>query len=749
MAEQNEQLMLNTLKRKLSSNDLGIIDFPTKRALLGSSSENLSSSSVYSLIQKFLVEEHHKGQLNIVSLNQCFQISWWHRQTLLFQFLKIVAKIIYHKGDKDQLKYVLQDIEDICIDILGLPNIPDNIYTTIVTSALQVSKDRKVIADKDNAVVKVEPKPEKGIVSAIIDFAVKIVVKILFPDLPDNPNMFLEGDFAPIREETSPTSDLKIIGDIPANLNGMMIRNGPDPLFDPVAKYSCMLHAIRFKEGKATYVSRYVQTSRLKQERFFEKAEFLKYGDLQGKFGLFMSCVQLLRAKLEILDVSYGWLNADTGLIYHDGMVMALQDFDKPYVVNVSHDGDLQTLGINDYNNRLTHSVIPHPKKDPVTGELFIVGVSYTPPYAIYNYVTKQGVMNDPVPITMSGPSYMHDLGITKNYVIFMDLPFCYNPEHMVKEDDWVYMFAAEKKPRFGILPRYAKSEEKIKWFEFDNPFFIFHNGNSWEEDDDTIVLISCTMKPNNAHTLHSSTSQTNTGVFTSFSLRNLRGSEVPKKTKLFFSPAHVYNGPTRRNFNPAHVYNGPSLLGIQTFMGSNNIDDNNNVTSENSSDSLQYEAVELTLPTVYKYTFNMKTGETSQKQLFRTPCDFPKINQSYIGKRSRYLYTSECDHLAKITSIVKSDLERSLELKLQFGDNKYGSEVAFVSRQLDSPSAEDDGYLTTFVHDEEKSVSFAYVIDARRMELSAMIELPNRVPYGFHATFVTEDEIQAQNLLR
>ncbi|KAG9137892.1 hypothetical protein Leryth_021184 [Lithospermum erythrorhizon] len=124
----------------------------------------------------------------------------------------------------------------------------------------------------------------------------------------------------------------------------------------------------------------------------------------------------------------------------------------------------------------------------------------------------------------------------------------------------------------------------------------------------------------------------------------------------------------------------------------------------------------------LYKYTFNMKTGETSQKQLFRTPCDFPKINQSYIGKRSRYLYTSECDHLAKITSIVKSDLERSLELKLQFGDNKYGSEVAFVSRQLDSPSAEDDGYLTTFVHDEEKSVSFAYVITHEKCSWLAMM---------------------------
>jgi carotenoid cleavage dioxygenase-like enzyme len=37
-----------------------------------------------------------------------------------------------------------------------------------------------------------------------------------------------------------------------------------------------MLHGLRIKDGKATYVSRFVKTSRLKQEEFFGAAKFPK-----------------------------------------------------------------------------------------------------------------------------------------------------------------------------------------------------------------------------------------------------------------------------------------------------------------------------------------------------------------------------------------------------------------------------------------------------------------------------------------
>ncbi|KAJ0010507.1 hypothetical protein Pint_33331 [Pistacia integerrima] len=77
-------------------------------------------------------------------------------------------------------------------------------------------------------------------------------------------------------------------------LNGEFIRVGPNSKFSPVAGYHWfdgdgMVHGVRIKDGRATYVSRFVKTSRLKREEFFGGAKFTKIGDLKGLFGLFMA----------------------------------------------------------------------------------------------------------------------------------------------------------------------------------------------------------------------------------------------------------------------------------------------------------------------------------------------------------------------------------------------------------------------------------------------------------------------------
>ncbi|KAG9156818.1 hypothetical protein Leryth_022741 [Lithospermum erythrorhizon] len=300
----------------------------------------------------------------------------------------------------------------------------------------------------------------------------------------------------------------------------------------------------------------------------------------------------------------------------------------------------------------------------------------------------------------MSGPSYMHDLGITHNYTIFMDLPYCYDPE--------LYRLVLEKKPRFGILPRYATNDDKMKWFEFDDCFFIFHIANSWEEDDDTIIFICCLMRPNIDPTKLLSSSTSNEVHSSLTSTRNLLINAAPKKTKTFFRPAHVYNGPKlRRNLTPRQVYNGPSLMGtgMSSMVGS--YIDENSTTSQNRIANDEDE--------------NLHGKETI--------------------KKTRFVYTSEANEESKLISTVKTDLHWNTQIKLELGPNKYGSEVVFVSSHhsntLDADH-EDDGYFK----------SYAYVIYAKRMEVVATIELPNRVPYGFHATFVTEEELQAQKLI-
>ncbi|PHT43844.1 Carotenoid 9,10(9',10')-cleavage dioxygenase 1, partial [Capsicum baccatum] len=172
---------------------------------------------------------------------------------------------------------------------------------------------------------------------------------------------------------------------------------------------------------------------------------------------------------------------------------VASQKVIKVYIVKVLEDGDLQTLGMLDYDKRLQHSFTAHSKVDPVTGEMFTFGYSQTPPYATYRVISKDGVMQDPFSITIPTFVMMHDFAIIENYAIMMDLPLYFRPKEMVKNKQLAYNFDPTKKARFGVLPRYAKNESLIKWFELPN-CFIFHNANAWKEGYD-VVLITCLLQ--------------------------------------------------------------------------------------------------------------------------------------------------------------------------------------------------------------------------------------------------------------
>ncbi|KAK2992345.1 hypothetical protein RJ640_015433 [Escallonia rubra] len=522
-------------------------------------------------------------------------------------------------------------------------------------------------------VVVVNPKPNKGITSKAIDFLEKLIVKLMHDS--SKPLHYLYGNFAPVRAETPPCKDLTIIGHLPECLNGEFVRVGPNSKFTPVAGYHWfdgdgMIHGLRIKDGKATYVSRYVRTSRLKQEEFFGGAKFIKIGDMKGLFGLFMVNMQMLRAKVKVLDDSYGLGTGNTALIYHQGKLLALSEADKPYVLKVLEDGDLQTLGLLDYDKRLAHSFTAHPKVDPFTGEMFTFGYSHTPPYITYRVVSKDGYMNDPVPITVSDPIMMHDFAITENYAIFMDLPLYFRPKEMVKEKKLVFTFDATKKARFGVLPRYAKNELLVKWFELPS-CFIFHNANAWEEGDE-VVLITC----------------------------RIQNPDLD-----------MFNGNVKEKLD--------------------------NFTNE-----------------LYEMRFNIKSGLASQKKLSASAVEFPRVNESYTGRKQRFVYGTRMDSIAKVSGIVKFDLHAepeagkeelvvggNVEGLFDLGAGRFGSEAIFVPRQPGITSEEDDGYLIFFVHDENTGKSAVNVIDAKTMSADpvAVVELPQRVPYGFHAFFVNE----------
>jgi len=75
----------------------------------------------------------------------------------------------------------------------------------------------------------------------------------------------LTGAFAPQRTEVD-VAGLDVIGELPADLHGAYLRNGPNPRFDPIGHFvypldgDAMVHRLELDGGTARYTNRFVRT---------------------------------------------------------------------------------------------------------------------------------------------------------------------------------------------------------------------------------------------------------------------------------------------------------------------------------------------------------------------------------------------------------------------------------------------------------------------------------------------------------
>ena len=72
------------------------------------------------------------------------------------------------------------------------------------------------------------------------------------------------------------------------------------------------------------------------------------------------------------------------------------------------------------------------------------------------------------------------------------------------------------------------------------------------------------------------------------------------------------------------------------------------------------------------------------------------------------------------------------------FGDDAESGEAVFVPRI--GATSEDDGYVICFVYDRKTGSSECHILDAQKWSADpvARIKIPQRVPHGFHAAWVS-----------
>ena len=278
---------------------------------------------------------------------------------------------------------------------------------------------------------------------------------------------WLRDNFAPTFEERT-ESDLKVIGQIPESLQGTLLRNGANPQSGESAHWflgNGMLHGVRIEAGQAKwYRNRYVKTP------LYLKPD----GDVMDGLGdMTMSA-------------------ANTNVIHHAGKIMALEEGHWPFVVS----NELETVGPNNYGGKLEGAMTAHPKICPETGELLAFSYGMTPPYLTYLRASASGELLQTEQIEVPGATMIHDFNVTRNFVIFMDLPAVWNFEGMATTGLpilWDESYGA----RLGVMPRNGGNADVV-WYEIA-PCYVFHPLNAYENGD-KIVIDVCrmddTMKP-------------------------------------------------------------------------------------------------------------------------------------------------------------------------------------------------------------------------------------------------------------
>ena len=137
----------------------------------------------------------------------------------------------------------------------------------------------------------------------------------------------------------------------------------------------------------------------------------------------------------------------------------------------------------------------------------------------------------------------------------------------------------------------------------------------------------------------------------------------------------------------------------------------------------------------LHRWRFNLNDGTTREERLSDRIMEFGMINQRFAGKKYRYAFsTVSKPGWFLFTGFVKNDLETGKSTEYLLPEGRYASEAPFAPR-IGSVD-EDDGYLVSFITDENTGTSECVLLDARRIEEGPVVRiaLPHKLCSGTHS---------------
>ena len=283
-------------------------------------------------------------------------------------------------------------------------------------------------------------------------------------------NIFLQGAFAPWRSENH-FANLEVDGKIPKDLQGILLRNGPNPQFDPTGPYHWflgdgMLHAITINSGNASYMNRWVRTERFNAEHEAGKALFdtsFTGGDPDPV--------------LATIDRN----PANTAIVSYNRQLLALCEGGSPISIQRSN---LRTNGVYTFQGQITTALSAHPRYDYARQELLTYSYINPENKLIYYRLNRHNQLINRVDIAWPYPVMLHDFIITKNYVIFPLFPCTFLADRREQGNN-PFMWEGDKLPSCFIITDKAGNE--VLRLETD-PCYAYHFGNAYEMGDSILI---------------------------------------------------------------------------------------------------------------------------------------------------------------------------------------------------------------------------------------------------------------------
>jgi carotenoid cleavage dioxygenase len=273
--------------------------------------------------------------------------------------------------------------------------------------------------------------------------------------------------------------DLDVEGEIPADLNGVYIRNTENPLHPALTNYhpfdgDGMLHSIAFEDGDAVYHNRFVRTAGFEAE--VEAGEALWSGFIESPAESPREDGWGARGRMK--DAS------STDVVVHRGT--ALSSFWQCGDLYRLDPVTLEALGTETWGGAIPpEGVSAHTKVDEHTGELLFFNYGTEAPYMHYGVVSAAGELDHYIDVPLPGSRLTHDMAFTENYSILNDCPLFWDPQAL-QAGAYLPRFFPEIPTRFGIVPRRGTTEE-IRWFEAE-PTYVLHWINAYEDGDEIVL---------------------------------------------------------------------------------------------------------------------------------------------------------------------------------------------------------------------------------------------------------------------